>query len=223
MTRLFGNAGGVSVCIATGALYLLISSCGPVLQSISSQVLGKGGVVDVSGPREAVCDAIAVETGFAGSCRPCSVGCVAWVVKSCHGGGLCRPRMMMALEAPSFPLIMLVAWSPGWLLARVRVGILNFVPPSFCGDKSSAKNVSPGRGCACPVSGSIVPASGCSCPAPRGGSRAAQAMPWELSFAFFGGSYVCCKVVGAFPCSCCRALSAGFFFCKFPILWPSCY
>jgi len=163
-----------------------------------------------------------VETGFAGSFRPCSVGCVAWVVRSCHGGGLCRPRMMMALKAPSFPLVMLVAWSPGWLLARLRVGILNFAPPSFCGDKSSAKNVSPGRGCACPVSGSIVPSSGYSCPAPRGGSRAAQAMPWELSFAFFVGSCVCCKVVGAFPCSYCRALSAGFFFCKFPIFWTSC-
>jgi len=40
VTRLFGNAGGVSVCIAAGALYLLIFSCRQMLQSIS--VLGKG-------------------------------------------------------------------------------------------------------------------------------------------------------------------------------------
>ena len=40
MTRLFGNAGGVFVCIATGALYLLIFSSRQMLQIIS--VLGKG-------------------------------------------------------------------------------------------------------------------------------------------------------------------------------------
>ena len=40
VTRLFGNAGGVSVCIAAGALYLLIFPCRQMLQSIS--VLGKG-------------------------------------------------------------------------------------------------------------------------------------------------------------------------------------
>jgi len=172
----------------------------------------------MSGPREAGCEGITVKTGFAWSFRPCSVGCVAWVVRSCHGGGLCWPRMMMALEAPSFPLIMLVAWSPGWLLARLRVGILNFAPPSLCGDRSSVENVSPGRGCVCPVSGSTVPASGCSCPAPRGGSRAAQALPWELNFSFFVGSCVCCIDVGAFTCW--RALSVGFFLANFPFSGP---
>ena len=81
---------------------------------------------------------------------------------------------MMALEAPSCPLMMLVAWSPGWFFTRLSVGILNFAPPGFCGDRRSEKKISPGRDCVCPVFGSTVPASDCSCPAPRGGSRAAQ-------------------------------------------------
>ena len=125
-----------------------------------------------------------------------------------------------SLLVPLCPLIMLVAWSAGGLLTRLIVRILNFAPPGFCGDRGSAKKISPGRGFVCPVSGSTVPASGYSCPAPRGGSCAAQALPWELSFAFFVGSCVCCIGVGAFTC--CRALSAGFFFCKFPLSWPNC-
>jgi len=41
------SIGGVSVCIAAGALYLLIFSCRPLLWSIA--VLGKGGRVRTEG------------------------------------------------------------------------------------------------------------------------------------------------------------------------------
>jgi len=170
-----------------------------------------------------------VETGFARSFRPCSVGCVAWVVRSCPGEGLCRPQMMMALEA-SFPLGILGVWSPGRLLTRLRVGIFNFAPPGFCGDESTAEKIPPGCGCVCPVSGSTLPALGCSCPAPRGGSRAARVLSEELSFALFVGSCVCCIDVGTFTW--CRTLSAGFFLADFPfpgstvvgpfLSWPAC-
>jgi len=160
-----------------------------------------------------------VETDFAGSFRPSSVRCVAWVVRSCPREGLCRSQMMMALEIP-FPLRMLSAWSPGWLLTRWRIGILNFSPPDFCGDETTAEKFPPGGGCVCPVSNSTMPALGCSCPAPRGGSRAARVLSEELSLALCVWPCVCCINVGAFTC--CRAPSAGFFFCGFPISWLNC-
>jgi len=144
---------------------------------------------DVCGPKEAECEGTAVETGFARSFRPSSVRCVAWVVRSCSGEGQCQPQMMMALET-SFPLRMLRVWSTGWLLTRLRVGILNFLLPDFCCDESTAERIPPGCGCVCPVSDSTLPALGCSCPAPRGGSRAAQVLAEELSFALFVGSCV---------------------------------
>ena len=177
----------------------------------------------VSSPREVVREGKTVETGFVRSFRHCSVGGVPWVVRSYRGGGLCRPRTMMILEATSFPPILLAAWrAPGWSLARLRVGILNPALPSFCGKTSSAEKASPGRGCAFPIPCSSVSASGCSCPSPRGGSRATRVMPWELIFAFFVGSCVNCKVVGAFPCSSCSARSSGFF-CRFFLVKPSCF
>jgi len=139
---------------------------------------------DVCGPKEAGCEGIAVETGFVGSFRPSSVRCVAWVVRSCLGEGLCRPQMMMALEI-SFPLRMLSAWSPGWLLTRLKVGILNFLPPDFCGDEITVERIPPGGGCVCPVSNSTMPVLGCSCPAPREGSRAARVLSEEFILALF--------------------------------------
>ena len=103
----------------------------------------------------------------------------------------------MALEI-SFPLRMCSAWSPGWLLTRWRVGILNFASPDFCGDEIAAGKIPPGCGCVCPVSSSTLPALGCSCPDPRGGSRAARVLSKELSSAFFVGPCVCGINVGAF-------------------------
>ena len=177
----------------------------------------------VPSPREALREKKTVETGFVGSFRHCSVGGMAWVVRSCRGGGLCRPRTTMMLEAISFPPILLAAYrAPGWSLARLWVGIMSPALPSFCSKTGSAENFCPGRGCAFRIPCSSVSASGCSCPSPRGGSRTAWVVPWELIFAFFVGSCVSCKVVGAFSWSWCSAQSAGLF-CRFFLVEPSCF
>ena len=98
----------------------------------------------------------------------------------------------------SFPPMWLAAFVvPGWLLVRLRVGILKFAPPCSGGDLCSAgiffRYLIVKRGCcSCPIPCSTL--ASCSCPSPRGWYRAGRARRLCLSFTFFVGSCACCSV-----------------------------
>ena len=90
---------------------------------------------------------------FVEPCGCCSICVVAGVVRSDRAGGLCLPWTWMMCDVSMFPSVRPAALvSSCRLLARLRVGILNFACPCARGDFfdvfGAEAGISPGRCCA---------------------------------------------------------------------------
>jgi len=91
--------------------------------------------------------------GIVEPCGRCRICVVAGVVVSDCAGGLCLPWMWMMCAVSMFPSVRPAASvSSCRLLARLRVGILNFACPcargDFCDAFGAVAGVSPDRCCA---------------------------------------------------------------------------